>query len=201
MQKIEFSSSLVLSIIVFLMGTSCSGNEILSGKEEEQNPSTIQYRYVVDKEGKGDFRSVQNAIDAVSSYLDERTYILIKKGIYKEVLTIPEEKKNITLVGEEAEDVVLTYDNAANKIDPETGEEYGTSGSASTFIHGEGFVAVNITFENSAGTEYGQALAVYVDSDKSVCKNCRFLGRQDTFYGDRVSIFVQDRSEERRVGE
>src|SRR5699024_6155434 len=184
-------SSLALSVIVLLIGTSCSGNEISSG-EEEEDPAPIQFKYVVDKNGNGDFKSVQKAIDAVPAYLDGRTYIFIKKGIYKEVLTIPEEKKNITLVGEEAEDVVLTYDNAANKIDPETGEEYGTSGSASTFIHGEGFVAVNVTFENSAGTEHGQALAVYIDSDKSIFKNCRFLGRQDTFYGDRVRIFVQD---------
>ncbi|MCW9706579.1 pectinesterase family protein [Fodinibius salsisoli] len=189
MRGIKFSS-LVLPVIVFIVGTACSGNDISSDKGEEPQP--IEFKYVVDKNGDGDFQSVQQAIDAVPSYLDDRTSILIKKGVYKELLTIPEEKKNITLVGEKAEEIILKYDNAADKIDPETGEEYGTSGSASTFIHGDGFVAVNITFENSAGTEYGPALAIYVDSDQSIFKNCRFLGRQDTFYGDRVRIFVQD---------
>jgi len=41
--------------------------------------------------------------------------------------------------------------------------------------------SVNITFANSAGP-VGQAVALYVDADKAVFKNCRFLGNQDTIY-------------------
>ena len=57
----------------------------------------------------------------------------------------------------------------------------GTTGSSSFFIFGEGFIAKNITFENSAGP-VGQAVAVRIESDKVAFENCRFLGDQDTLY-------------------
>lgn len=184
--------------LVLLVILSCSSNQIAT--EEEPEPDPIEYNYVVDKEGSGDFTTVQEAIDATPSYYDDRTYIYVKNGEYKEILTIPEEKTNLTLVGESVENVILTYDNAAKKINPETGEEYGTSGSASTYIHGDGFVATNITFENSAGyyngrqgkTNYGQTLAIYVDSDQSIFANCRFISGQDTFYVGRVRSYIKD---------
>jgi pectin methylesterase-like acyl-CoA thioesterase len=43
------------------------------------------------------------------------------------------------------------------------------------------FTAENITFINSAG-RVGQALALYVDADKAVFKNCRFIGNRDTIF-------------------
>ncbi|MDR8393604.1 pectinesterase family protein [Aliifodinibius sp. S!AR15-10] len=189
----------VLYPFVLLLVFSCSSNQV-APEEEESREDLIEYKYVVDKDGNGDFTSVQEAIDAAPSYYDDRTYIYVKNGEYKEVVTIPDEKTNLTLVGESVENVILTYDNAAQKINPETGEEYGTSGSASTYIHGDGFVAVNITFENSAGyyngtqgkTNYGQTLAIYVDSDQSIFDNCRFISGQDTFYAGRVRTFIKD---------
>lgn len=42
-------------------------------------------------------------------------------------------------------------------------------------------MAQNISFVNSAGP-VGQALALYVDADKAVFKNCRFIGNQDTIF-------------------
>src|SRR6185369_9868254 len=52
--------------------------------------------------------------------------------------------------------------------------------------------AANITFANSAGP-VGQALALYVDADKAVFKNCKFLGNQDTIFTsgeDARQLFV-----------
>jgi pectinesterase len=48
-------------------------------------------------------------------------------------------------------------------------------------ISGNRFRAENITFANSSGP-VGQALALYVDADKAVFKNCKFLGNQDTIF-------------------
>ncbi|WP_306416966.1 pectinesterase family protein [Fulvivirga maritima] len=48
-------------------------------------------------------------------------------------------------------------------------------------MFGDGFMARNITFENSSGP-VGQAVAVRVDGDKVIFDNCRFLGFQDTLY-------------------
>jgi len=179
-------------VFLTMLLVSCSSSEDTEPdiKEEEKEP--IEFDFVVDKNGGGDFTTVQEAIDAARSNLFVNQFIFVKNGTYKEEIEVPKGKNNLVLVGESVDNVVLTYDNAAQKVNAETGQEFGTSGSSSTFIHGDGFVAINLTFENSAGRDYGPALAIYVNSDKSVFYNCRFLGRQDTFYGNRKRMYLKN---------
>ncbi len=146
------------------------------------NAYSENYDIVVDINGSGDFTSVQKAIDAAPSNRLERTIIYIKNGTYYEVLTIDKTKTNLTFLGENVDSVILSYDNAASKINSQTGSNFGTSGSSSIFINGDGFYAKNISFENSADPSYGQAVAVRSKADKVVFLNCRFLGNQDTYY-------------------
>lgn len=135
-------------------------------------------KIAVDCNGTGDFLTVTDALNAVGN---EEAVIFIKSGVYKEKILI--DKPNIKLIGESKEKVVLTYDDGAFKTD-ETGNPMGTFKTASVHIlpSAEGFSAKNITFENSAGSGdvVGQAVAVYVDCDKAVFKDCKFLARQDT---------------------
>ncbi|ADY53893.1 Pectinesterase [Pseudopedobacter saltans DSM 12145] len=138
------------------------------------------YDFIVDGQGEGDFKTVQEAINAVPDFRKNPTLIFIKNGIYKEKLILPGSKKNVKLVGESAEHTVLTYDDYASKKN-RFGEEMGTSGSSSFYIYGDGFVAENITFQNSSGP-VGQAVAVQIIGDQIYFKNCRFLGFQDTLY-------------------
>lgn len=138
------------------------------------------YDFVVAQDDSGDFTTVQAAIDAVPHLRNKQTVIFIKKGIYKEKLMLPSTKNNITFIGEEVNETILTYDDYASKKN-QFGEEIGTSGSSSFFIYGDGFEAKNITFENSSGP-VGQAVAVRIDGDKVKFENCRFLGFQDTLY-------------------
>ena len=137
------------------------------------------FEFVVAQDGSGDFRTVQEAINAVPDMRKKfRTTILIKAGTYKEKIVIAESKQAVSLIGEG--DVVLTYDDYASKHN-RFGEEMGTSGSASIYIYGDDFYAENITFENSAGP-VGQAVAAFVNGDRAMFKNCRFKGHQDTLY-------------------
>jgi len=135
---------------------------------------------VVSKDGKGDFTTVQQAVDAVENESSQRTKIFIKAGIYKEKIIIPETKSPITLEGENPEKTVITFDDFASKKNQE-GKDIGTTGSATVFIYANHFTAKNISFENSAG-RVGQAVAVLTAGDKIVFENCRFLGNQDTLY-------------------
>jgi pectinesterase len=144
--------------------------------------SYAQYDIVVAKDGSGNYTTVQAAINAAPSNSSTRTVIYIKNGSYYEVITVPTNKTNLTFIGQSNTGTVLTYDNAASKINPATGQAYGTSNSASQFINGAGFYALNIAFANTASPSLGQAVAVRCTADKAIFKNCRFLGNQDTYY-------------------
>ncbi len=139
-----------------------------------------KHDFVVASDGSGDFQKVQDAINAVPDLRKTRTTIFIKNGSYKEKLILPYTKTNVTFIGESVEGTILTNDDYASKRN-RFGEEMGTSGSSGFFVNGEGFIAKNITFENSSGP-VGQAVAVRVDGDKVIFENCRFLGFQDTLY-------------------
>lgn len=138
------------------------------------------YDYIVAQDGSGDFTKVQDAINAIPHLRANRTSVFIKKGIYKEKLMLPPTKTNVTFIGEEVQETILTYDDYASKKN-QFGENIGTSGSSSFYVYGDGFEAYNITFENSSGP-VGQAVAVRIDGDQVKFENCRFLGFQDTLY-------------------
>ncbi|WP_207533771.1 pectinesterase family protein [Desertivirga arenae] len=141
---------------------------------------TEKYDFIVAQDGSGNFKTVQDAIDAVPDMRKKTTTIFIKKGIYKEKLILAGSKQMVKFIGEDVDKTILTFDDWAQKKN-RFGEEIGTSGSSSFFIYGDNFSAENITFQNSAGP-VGQAVAVWSAGDKMMFKNCRFLGFQDTLY-------------------
>ncbi len=138
------------------------------------------YDIVVAADGTGDYKTVQEAINSVPDQKSSETKIYIKNGIYKEKLELSKDKINITLIGESREGVILTNDDFASKLNS-SGQQFGTSGSASFVVAGSDFKAKNITFENSSGN-VGQAVAVRIDSDRVIFDNCKFIGFQDTLY-------------------
>lgn len=143
------------------------------------NANDTSYNFVIAKDGSGDFKTIQSAIMAIPDCRKATTRILIKSGVYKEKIVLPESKQNVIFVGEN-ETVTITYDDFATKKN-RFGEEIGTSGSAGFYIYGINIRFENITFSNTAGP-VGQAVAVRVAGDKIQFVNCRFLGFQDTLY-------------------
>ena len=59
-------------------------------------------------------------------------------------------------------------------------------------VDGQQFVAVDITFENIAGPEEGQAVALRSDSDFSIFYRCGIQGYQDTLYPHHNRQFYQE---------
>ena len=133
----------------------------------------------VAKDNSGDFDSIQKAVDSVSDNNNET--IFIKKGIYKERIEI--RKNNITLIGEDTDETIITEGFYARMIMPD-GSKRGTFRSYTFLVYADNFSASNITFENSAGfgDDVGQAIAVYAEGDNLTFKNCRLLGHQDTLF-------------------
>ena len=137
-------------------------------------------RIVVAQDGTGMFRTVAEAIRSVPDNSSTGIVIFIKNGVYKEKLDIPKSKVNITMIGEDVDKTIITFDDYASKKDA-SGKNIGTSGSTSVYVRCDSFTAENITFENASGP-VGQAVALSVGGDKVVFRNCRFLGFQDTIY-------------------
>ena len=136
--------------------------------------SNIKADLTVNMNGKGDTKTVGEAIAKVPENNKKRFVIFIKQGVYKEQIRIPANKPFVSLLGENAENTKLTF-NLTNK---DTGS---TSASYSFYVGGHDFHAENLTFENSFGTG-SQAVAVLSEADRIVFKNCKFLGWQDTLY-------------------
>ena len=138
------------------------------------------YDLIVAKDGSGNYTTVQAAINAVPANLSAPYTIFIKNGRYKEKITIPSNKPFIQLTGESVANTILTYDDYASKL-VSCGTTVGTQNSASFTVNATDFAATNITFENNFG-DGSQAVAVLVNNDRAVFKNCRFLANQDTLY-------------------
>ncbi len=147
----------------------------------------------VAKEGRGDHTTVQAALDAIPSNNKKPVTIHIRKGIYKEVITVDATKRNITFKGEDAATTILTFDNHAGAKLP-NGDTLNTWTCASTFIYGNDFHAENITFENNAGFTAGQAVAIRIEGNRASFKNCRFIGNQDVLFlsGSGVKHYFRD---------
>jgi pectinesterase len=146
--------------------------------------SRVEAAITVAADGSGQFKSVQDAIMSVpDGTAANPVFIHIKPGTYKEPIYVQREKRFFHLVGEDPKTTVLTFDLYAN-IPGKDGKPIGTFRTPSTTIDADDFTAENLTFENSAGP-VGQALAIRVDGDRAVFRNCRFLGHQDTIFLNR----------------
>jgi pectinesterase len=138
-------------------------------------------RLVVAKDGSGKFTTVQAALNAVPAQNKNPVEIYIKKGVYREPLTLPAGKDHVTMRGEDKNNTILTYDNHTGTVSPK-GDTINTYTSATFFIQASDFKAFNLTFQNNAGFTAGQAVAVFAYGDKLAFDNCRFLGFQDVLF-------------------
>ncbi len=139
------------------------------------NPQQYKYTFTVAKDGTGDFYYIQDAIDAMRVYPLAPITLYIKNGIYNEKIELPSNNVDVSFIGENVDSTIITFNDFSGKGKLTTFTSYTAK------ISGSLFYASNITFANTAG-RVGQALALYVDSDKTIFKNCKFLGNQDTIY-------------------
>src|SRR4051812_30911488 len=75
--------------------------------------AAAQKKITVAKDGSGNYTSVQAALDAVPEGNKQKLVIFVKKGTYKEVITVDARKSFISLIGEDRDKTILTYDNHA----------------------------------------------------------------------------------------
>ncbi|XP_022146909.1 pectinesterase [Momordica charantia] len=148
------------------------------------NPATSKADYVVAMDGSGTHRTINDAVAALARSgrrrRSERVVIYVKAGVYRENVEIGMQLKNVFIVGDGADRTTIT--GSRNVPDGAT-----TYSSATFGVSGDGFWARDITFENTAGPEKHQAVALRVNSDLAVVYRCTIKGYQDSlrqFYRD-----------------
>jgi pectinesterase len=152
-----------------------------------------QKQITVAQDGSGNYRTIQEALNAVPEGNAKRVIIKVKNGTYKEVIIVDATKNFISLIGEDKTKTVLTFNNHAGTKLP-NGDTLNTWTCASAFVYGNDFHAENITFENNAGFTAGQAVALRVEGNRASFKNCSMLGNQDVLFlsGSGVKHYFED---------
>nr|QIR83192.1 pectin methylesterase 34 [Cunninghamia lanceolata] len=136
----------------------------------------------------GSLTSIQQAVDSAPDDSEKRFVIYIKGGVYEENVRIPPKKVNVMFVGDGIDTTVITGSMSV----PSLPAPVTTYGSATVAVNADGFMARDITFQNSAGPDSHQAVALRVDGDLSAFHNCAILGHQDTLYTHSLRQFYKN---------
>ncbi|KAJ4963709.1 hypothetical protein NE237_023648 [Protea cynaroides] len=126
----------------------------------------------VDQSGNGDFKKIQDAIDAVPSNNSNNVFIWIKPGTYIEKVVVPADKPFITLSGSKSSTTIIKGSNHSNIFDCPTLSVLATD-----------FVARYITIQNTYGAG-DKAVALRVSADKVAFYGCSIISYQDTILDD-----------------
>nr|O04886.1 RecName: Full=Pectinesterase 1; Short=PE 1; AltName: Full=Pectin methylesterase; Flags: Precursor [Citrus sinensis]AAB57667.1 pectinesterase [Citrus sinensis] len=137
--------------------------------------SSVTPNAVVAADGSGNFKTVAAAVAAAPQGGTKRYIIRIKAGVYRENVEVTKKHKNIMFIGDGRTRTIIT--GSRNVVDGST-----TFKSATAAVVGEGFLARDITFQNTAGPSKHQAVALRVGADLSAFYNCDMLAYQDTLY-------------------
>jgi len=136
---------------------------------------TTAFNEVVSHDSTENDGRLRNAIRLAPDNSRKPYKILIEPGIYTGPFIVPKEKNNIELIGENPATTIITFPfNVYEHVRRETYQF-----NPGFEVLGNNFRAENITFQNTSG-DHGQALALRVDGDREVFRNCRILGWQDT---------------------
>ncbi|KAA0046659.1 putative pectinesterase/pectinesterase inhibitor 7 [Cucumis melo var. makuwa] len=143
---------------------------------------------VVSQDGTGNFTTINEAIAAApnnSAPTDGYFLIFVSAGVYEEYVSIAKNKRYLMMIGDGINQTIVTGNRSV--VDGWT-----TFNSATFAVVGPGFVAVNMTFRNTAGAIKHQAVALRNGADLSTFYLCSFEAYQDTLYTHSLRQFYRD---------
>ncbi|MFJ4282862.1 pectinesterase family protein [Streptomyces massasporeus] len=148
----------------------------------------------VARDGSGQYRTVQAAVNAVPANNPSRVVIAVKPGTYRELVKVPSNKPHVTIqgTGGSRKDTTIVYNNASGTPKP-GGGTYGTGGSATVAVEADDFQARNLTISNDFDEKANQSLnghqavALRTAADKVFLDGIIVSGDQDTLLLDTAA--------------
>src|SRR3954469_8354397 len=119
--------SVLFTLLIAVTGVFC----------QTSNPQQYKYVFTVAKDGTGDYKFIQDAIDAMRVYPLQPIILYIKNGVYNEKITLPSDNTDVSFIGESVEKTIITFN------------DYSGRGKTNTFtsftakISGNRFTAAN----------------------------------------------------------
>ncbi|XP_031256170.1 probable pectinesterase/pectinesterase inhibitor 7 [Pistacia vera] len=143
---------------------------------------------IVCQDGTGNFSTINDAVNAAPNNTDGTNgyfLIYIKAGVYEEYVSIAKNKKYLMMIGDGINQTVITGNRSV-------ADGWTTFNSGTFAVVAPNFVAVNITFRNTAGAVKHQAVALRSGADLSTFYSCSFEAYQDTLYTHSLRQFYSE---------
>ncbi len=174
-----YTFTLPAGVITDRSGNAFEGVTISFTTMERKQPEPRLYDAVVAQDGTGDYKTVQEAIDAAPTGRTQPWLIFIKKGVYKGHHDIPATKPYLHFIGQ-GRNLVSISDNRLSGGD----NAYPVSTGATLTANSDNLYFEGINFVNSWGVENNngpQALALFTVGDRIVLNKVGLLSYQDTW--------------------
>lgn len=130
-------------------------------------------KLIVSQDGRGDFTSIQAAINSLPDSASLPRLIIILPGIYKEKLFIS--KSNIILRGDNRDKTIITQDIARDEWRCDHKDDWGV---ATVNLNGNDLTLENLTIANDYGFNHKEPRTVACASDSTHQKVITGMGHQ-----------------------
>ena len=117
-------------------------------------------RIVVDKNGKGDFKSIQDAINSLPDASEKARTIFIRNGVYAEKIFVT--KSNIVFEGESEDSTIITQSIARDEWRCDHADDWGV---ATMNVDANDITLENLTVINSYGYDNKESKVVNCTAD------------------------------------
>ncbi len=139
---------------------------------------------VVAADGKGDFKTVQAAVESIAKTNRERRVVFIKDGVYREKVRV--DASFVTLRGESRKGTRIEFPQLNDDF---TAKPDDLGRAVINLNRADDFVLENLTAENTAGVIGPHAFTIYGTGDRTVIVDCDVLSHG----ADTVSLWLGER--------